>query len=67
MNKEQEARYKNMTKEDIEQLSGLEREVAQLVSGIWLSRRITIQLGPEPQAEAPDTTVQNTPQPNQDR
>ena len=66
MNKEQEARYKNMTKEDIEQLSGLEREMAQLVSGIWLSRRITIKLGPEPQAEAPDTKVQSTLQPNHD-
>ena len=66
MNKEDEARYKNMTKEEIKQLSGLEREVAQLVSGIWLSRRITIKLGPEPQAEAPDTKVQNTLQPNQD-
>jgi hypothetical protein len=61
-----DAIFINSTKEDIEQLSGLEREVAQLVSGIWLSRRITIKLGPEPQTEAPDTKVQNILQPNQD-
>ena len=34
--------YKDMTREDIEKLSGLEREMAQIATGIWLSRRITI-------------------------
>jgi hypothetical protein len=31
--------YKNMTKEEIEQLVGLEREKAQMISGIHLSHK----------------------------
>ena len=39
--------YKDMTREDIEKLSGLEQEMAQIATGIWLSRRITIKPVPE--------------------
>ena len=41
------SRYKNMTREDIEKLTGLEQERAQMATGIWLSRRVTIKPVPE--------------------
>ena len=35
--------YKNITREEIEQLTGLEREKAQMISGIHLSHKITLK------------------------
>ena len=35
--------YKNITKEEIEQLTGLEREKAQMISGIHLSHKRTLK------------------------
>ena len=32
--------YKNITKEEIEQLTGLERQKAQMISGIHLTKKI---------------------------
>ena len=35
--------YKNITREEIEKLTGLEREKAQMISGIHLSHRRTLK------------------------
>ena len=35
--------YKNITREEIEQLTGLEREKAQMISGIYLSHKKTLR------------------------
>ena len=35
--------YKNITREEIEQLTGLEREKAQMISGIHLSHKKDIK------------------------
>ena len=35
--------YKNITREEIEQLTGLEREKAQMISGIHLSHKRTLK------------------------
>lgn len=35
--------YKNITREEIEQLTGLEREKAQMISGIHLSHKVTVK------------------------
>jgi hypothetical protein len=39
--------YKNITKEEIEQLTGLEREKAQMISGIHLTKKIIFKAAPE--------------------
>ena len=36
--------YKNITREEIEQLTGLEREKAQMISGIHLSQKKTLKV-----------------------
>ena len=41
--------YKNITREEIEQLTGLEREKAQMISGIHLSHKVTLK----PVADSP--------------
>jgi hypothetical protein len=39
--------YKNITKEEIEQLTGLERQKAQMISGIHLTKKIIFKAAPE--------------------
>ena len=40
---EESKRYKNISRQEIEQLSGIEQEKAQLISGIHLSHKRTLK------------------------